>query len=204
MAGPGSVVLLALLHICRQRKHKLGSTSGFDKVKRRVRNLRMEARKWSQRTTDLGTRRADKDVRKAVRRVKRWLRTKRLQALQRGLVESQFPASRGVEGGRLWATGVQKMLLNFWAVECFCAPGVRCYGRVVRDTFTIMRGHRAGKCQISLYMKDSMTASHYVPSEVHTQSPNQTWLCPNKVAASHMLGPLASRKAVNPSDQQWL
>lgn len=36
---------LALLHICRQRKHKLGSTSGFDKVKRRVRNLRMEARK---------------------------------------------------------------------------------------------------------------------------------------------------------------
>ena len=49
---------------------------------------------------------------KAVRRVKRWLSTKRLQASSWVLL-SHSSAARGMEGGRLWATGVQKMLLNF-------------------------------------------------------------------------------------------
>ena len=93
---------------------------------------------------------------------------------QRGLDESQFCCQgRGRrQAVGHWGTENAAKLLSCGMLVLL---GVCCYGRVdARDTFKQLRGHRAGKCQISLYLKDSMTASHCVPSEGHTQSPNQT------------------------------
>ena len=78
---------------------------------------------------------------------------------QLGLVESQFCCQGH---GRRQAVGHwgKENAAKLLSRGMLALLGVLCYGRVdARDTFKQLRGHRAGKCQISLYVKDSMTAS---------------------------------------------
>ena len=137
---------------------------------------------------------------KAVRRVKRWLRTKRLQASSWVLL-SHSSAARDVEGGRLWATAVQKTLFNFWAEECLCPWGCSAKGGWMQGTHSSnWVATELGNIKFLFTLKilwqpDTMCLLQ------DTQSLNQTWFCPNKVAASHM-GPLNTWKAGNASDQQ--